>query len=275
MDAIQKSLWFVETHLAEPFGLDEVAAAAGLSPHYLVRAFGAATGRSVMRYVRGRRLTEAARALAAGAPDILTVALDAGYGSHEAFTRAFRDQFGLTPESARERGCVGALALVEPMRLSADPLPLPEPRIVAAGPILLAGVLEHYRDDALAGIPTQWRRFSPWFGQIPAQRRDVSYGVVCNADDLGTIDYLTAAEVTDFADTPAELMRLRLPRQPYAVFAHGGHVTEIMGLWRAIWGEWVPRSGRALADAPFFEFYPEAFDPDTGLGGFELWMPLA
>jgi len=44
---------------------------------------------SVMRYVRGRQLTEAARCLASGAPDILAIALEAGYGSHEAFTRAF------------------------------------------------------------------------------------------------------------------------------------------------------------------------------------------
>jgi transcriptional regulator GlxA family with amidase domain len=41
-------------------------------------AFGAATGRSIMRYVRGRRLTEAARSLADGAPDILAVALCVG-----------------------------------------------------------------------------------------------------------------------------------------------------------------------------------------------------
>ena len=67
----------------------------------MAHAFGRATGWSVMRYVRGRRLSEAARTLAAGATDILAVALDAGYGSHEAFTRAFRDQFGRTPESVR------------------------------------------------------------------------------------------------------------------------------------------------------------------------------
>ena len=57
-----------------------------------------------MRYVRGRRLTEAAKALSNGAPDILSVALDAGYGSHEAFTRAFRDEFGVTPETIRAQG---------------------------------------------------------------------------------------------------------------------------------------------------------------------------
>jgi AraC family transcriptional regulator len=94
MNPAQKALWFIESHLADPLTLDEVAAVAGVSRFHLVRAFAAATGFSVMRYVRARRLSEAARALANGAPDILTVALDADYGSHEAFTRAFRDHFG-------------------------------------------------------------------------------------------------------------------------------------------------------------------------------------
>ena len=83
--------------------LADIADASGVSRYQLLRAFGSATGHSVTRDARGRRLSEAARLLAVGAPDILTVALDAGYGSHEAFTRAFRDQFGLTPQAARQR----------------------------------------------------------------------------------------------------------------------------------------------------------------------------
>ena len=50
---------------------------------------------SPMAYVRARRLSDAARALIAGAPDILRLALDSGYASHEAFSRAFKSQFGL------------------------------------------------------------------------------------------------------------------------------------------------------------------------------------
>jgi len=88
-----------------------------VSRFYMVRAFGIATGTLVMRYVRGRRSSEAARALANGAPDILTVALDAGYGSHEAFTRAFRDQFGLTPETLRARHSLATIDLVEPLKM--------------------------------------------------------------------------------------------------------------------------------------------------------------
>src|SRR6185437_2247338 len=97
MYPVERALWFIENRLSGDISLQAIAASAGVSSHHLARAFGAATGQSLMRYARGRRLSEAARSLAAGASDILAVALDTGYGSHEAFTRAFREQFGVTP----------------------------------------------------------------------------------------------------------------------------------------------------------------------------------
>jgi len=68
-------------------------------------------------YLRARRLTEAARTLAAGAPDILAVALDAGFGSDEAFTRAVGHQFGITPELLRGRRSLDQLSLMEPLSM--------------------------------------------------------------------------------------------------------------------------------------------------------------
>src|SRR5467141_1294453 len=115
MNPAQKALWFIESHLADALTLDEIAAIGGVSRFHMVRAFAAATGLSVMRYVRARRLTEAARALAGGAPDILKLALEADYGSHEAFTRAFRDHFGVTPEAVRASTCLDRLKLQEPI----------------------------------------------------------------------------------------------------------------------------------------------------------------
>jgi AraC family transcriptional regulator len=276
MNPVQKAIWFVEGHLDQEIGLDDIAEVAGLSRFHLVRAFGAATGRSVMRYVRGRRLSEAARGLADGAPDILAVALDAGYGSHEAFTRAFRDQFGATPEQVRQGGCARHLQLVEPMRLDTKLAErLPAPRIEHRPTLLLAGLTEHYTDETSAGIPNQWQRFAPWIGNVPGgTSRPVAYGVVCNADDGGAFDYMSAVEVGDFAAVPPELSRLRLAAQRYAVFANPGHVTQIRPTCHHAWGEWLPASGETAADAPFVEFYPEAFDPMTGQGGFEMWLPL-
>ena len=104
MNPVKKALWFIESHYSRELTLDDIASGGCVSRYHLSRAFEAATGRPVMRYVRARRLTEAARRLTGGAPDILAVALEAGYGSHEAFTRAFREQFGLTPRGA---ACAG------------------------------------------------------------------------------------------------------------------------------------------------------------------------
>src|SRR5262249_9179017 len=109
MDPVGKALWFIESHYADDISLESIAAISGVTRYHLSPAFGYATGHSIMRYVRARRLSEAARTLVDGAPDILTVALDAGYGSHEAFTRAFRDQFGLTPETIRSQGHLDAI----------------------------------------------------------------------------------------------------------------------------------------------------------------------
>ena len=117
MNPAQKALWYVESHLASALTLDEVAAIAGVSRFHIVRAFAAATGLSLIRYVRARRLSEAARALARGAPDILGVALEADYGSHEAFTRAFREHFGITPESVRGSAKFDTLQLQEPITM--------------------------------------------------------------------------------------------------------------------------------------------------------------
>src|ERR1051325_9268095 len=143
MNPAQKALWYIESHLASALTLDEVAAIAGVSRFHLVRAFAAATGLSVMRYVRARRLTEAARALANGAPDILAVALDAEYGSHEAFTRAFRDHFGVTPEAVRDSAQLDMFELLEPIAMDSTIIDnLQPPRFETGKPLLVAGIGE-------------------------------------------------------------------------------------------------------------------------------------
>src|SRR5712671_2886810 len=154
MNPAQKALWYIESHLATVLTLDEISSIAGVSRFHLVRAFAAATGFSVMRYVRTRRLTEAARALAAGAPDILALALDADYGSHEAFTRAFRDHFGVTPETVRAATCLDHLKLQEPILMDSTLTDkLQAPRFQTSKPLLVAGLGERYSCESSAAIP--------------------------------------------------------------------------------------------------------------------------
>jgi AraC family transcriptional regulator len=276
MNPANKALWYIESHLARPLTLDEIAGVSGVSRFHLVRAFGAATGLPVMRYVRARRLTKAARALAAGAPDILNLALDADYGSHEAFTRAFRDHFGVTPEAVRSATCLDHLWLQEPILMDSTALDhLKPPRFETGKAMLVAGIgdrIDHQNNGA--GIPGQWQRFNQKRGDVPNRVGNLSYGVCCNGDDSGNFDYIAGVEVSDFSDLPREFARVRIPEQKYAVFTHDEHISTIRRTVNTIWNHWLPVSGFKAADAPNFERYDEKFDPLTGNGGLEIWIPV-
>jgi AraC family transcriptional regulator len=274
MNPVGKALWYIESHFAQEIDLDEIAATAGVSRFHLCRAFGEATGRSVMQYVRARRLSEAARALSAGAADILSVALDWGYGSHEAFTRAFRDQFGVTPESVRAQRHLANLSLTDPIKMDETLLTsLAPPRFENGRALLIAGLGARYSGESSKAIPAQWQRFGPHIGYIPGQVGCVTYGVCCNSDDDGNFDYISGVAVSSFSDLPADLVRIRIPERRYAVFTHRDHVSTIRRTWNTIWSKWLPESGHQVADAPDFERY-ENFDPEKGTGIIEIWIPL-
>jgi len=275
MNPSGKALWFIESHFAEELTLDDIANCGCVSRFHLARAFEAATGVPVMRYVRARRLSEAARRLADGAPDILTVAIDAGYGSHEAFTRAFREQFGLTPEALRARGDLDNLVIVEPIRMDETLFAnLEPPRFEDGKPFFVAGLSERYTCESSAAIPSRWQRFNEYFGKVPGQVGNVAYGVCYNADDAGNMDYLCGVEVSDFCALRSEFSRLRIAAQRYAVFSHREHVSTVRRTWNTIWNTWLPASGHIPVDAPNFERYDEKFDPVSGMGGLEIWLPL-
>src|SRR3984893_9421073 len=275
MNPAQETLWFIESHLADQLTLDGIAAISGISRFHLVRAFAAATGLSVMRYVRARRLSEAARALASGAPDILSLALEADYGSHEAFTRAFRDHFGMTPEAVRAATCLNQPKLQEPVLMDSSLTDkIQPPRFETSKPLLIAGLGERYTWEAGAAIPGQWQRFHPSVQNFPGRIGKVAYGVCCNGDDAGNYDYIAGVEVADFSDLPREFSRVRIPEQKYAVFSHSEHISSIRRTVNTIWNHWLPASGMKAADAPNFERYDERFDPLTGDGGLEIWIPV-
>jgi AraC family transcriptional regulator len=275
MNLVSRALWFIESHFAEEISLREIAAAGDVSRFHMSRAFGLATGRSVMRYVRGRRLTEAARSLSRGAPDILSVALEAGYGSHEAFTRAFRDQFGVTPEAVRLRGDVVNLELVEPINMSeTNSADLEEPRREASGSLLIAGSCVRYHNETIAGIPMQWQRFVPHIAAISGRVGGKAYGVCYDPDGSGEFNYVCGVEVSSLSGLDPDLSGVRIPPRDYLVFRHRGHVSGIHATWQAIMGGWLPASGLKLADAPSFECYLEDFDGVAGIGGVEIWIPI-
>jgi AraC family transcriptional regulator len=123
-------------------------------------------------------------------------------------------------------------------------------------------------------IPNQWQRFHQKVADVPARVGKVAYGVCTNGDDAGNFDYIAGVEVSDFSDLPREFASVRIGEQRYAVFTHRDHVSTIRRTINTIWNSWLPASNLKAADAPTFERYDEKFDPLTGNGGFEIWVPV-
>jgi AraC family transcriptional regulator len=109
---------YIHEHLHEPLDRETLAAVAGFSIPHFHRVFTAQVGESVAGYVRRLRLERAGRKLRMGAVDITEVALAAGYDSHAAFSKAFRQQFCLSPSEFRQLGCTAATQLLTEYRLS-------------------------------------------------------------------------------------------------------------------------------------------------------------
>lgn len=148
------------------------------------------------------------------------------------------------------------------------------PRFENSRELFIAGFNESYTAETRMNIPLQWKQFEYVIDSIPKRTNKTAYGVCWN-EKLGCrFDYLTGVEVSGVGTLPPEYTYVHIPAQPYAVFNHRGHVTAITETIDAIWRQWLPQSGYKIADAPMFELYTETFNPKTGTGGVEIWLPV-
>ena len=278
MSVVLKTVWFIETRFRDAdLSLEAMAEHAGVSRSHLSRIFPVATGHQLSSYIRGRRLTEAARELADGAPDILNVALDAGYGSHEAFTRAFRDQFGLTPDDVRRKRSLDTLDLVEPLRMdSPDKVTLAPPVIEDRTALRIAGLNDHITWKTMDTIPHIWGRFGPFIPELenagPAPAFGVNGPMPEGSDGF---DYFAGAPLARGKELIPGLTEMMIPAGHYARYTHEGHISKIRATCADLF-EALPALGRETDHRwfSFIEYYGPDFEPSTGLGTVELWVKL-
>lgn len=99
--ALLSTLLYIQTHLEQDLRLDALADRAGFSPYHFHRVFRETLGEPVKEHVRRLRVERAAYRLKISEESILRIALEAGFKTHESFTRAFQRQFGMTPSEYR------------------------------------------------------------------------------------------------------------------------------------------------------------------------------
>lgn len=158
------------------------------------------------------------------------------------------------------------------------PVQLKAPRLENGKALLVAGLSEHYTSETMKNMPELWRRFAPHIGKVSGQVGRVAYGLCFNADSADSVDYLAGVEISHASGLPDEFSFATIPAQKYAVFSHREHVSKLYETLDAI-DKWLPGSGlkvsRGAGETPsFFERYSEEFNPQTGMGGMEVWIPI-
>lgn len=262
IDDIQRGIDFIEANLDEPLDLRDVSQAARFSHAHYQRMFKALTGETLQSYVRSRRMAGALERLATTDLRILDIALSAGFESQEAFARAFRRSFGMTPSEYRSIGARN----VFPRKLRIDQEYLHnvgelllEPEIEERTQMTVAGLCTTYlgpgseKNRLGADLEGLWDEFLTAVPSVPSMTPMPLFGVITATPNDERLDYLAAGEVTG----PAvhSLVSRTVPAGKYAVFTHRGFARQIDKTVDYIYGTWLMKPTYRHTCGPDIEIY--------------------
>jgi AraC family transcriptional regulator len=279
-----RAIAYIEARLFEAVSLAGAAAQAGCSAPYFSRLFRALTGEPFGAYLRRRRMTVAAERIQAEGAQLRLVdlALQCGYDSQEAFTRAFKRTFGRPPGAFRAEPQQWSKAFRQP--IDAAELAhlrerlVTEPAIEELAATTVVGIRERIDEDSTDRIPAIWGRFRELVPRIPHASSDSCLGISTNPDPIaGSFDYVAGLAVTRVGRLPAGAVAEVLPEGTYATFKHivqepPLHV-ELAPTYRWIFGTWLPSSRWEYGPGADFERYPPDFVPAPG-ATLEICLPV-
>jgi AraC family transcriptional regulator len=265
---------FIEANLRNPLNVEEIASqSAYYSLYHYVRLFRILTGETPGSYLRKRRLAEAARELVESRKTILEIALDYQFQSHEAFTRSFKQHFGVAPnEQRRSRQFLHLTSWAAVWDEGISKPACEPPLIIQKDALLLAGVAYH-GDNSDGKLAHLWQAFSTNIDRIPRRvSPQQTYGLWLYPDEFKTsrdFDYLAALEVQSLSDIPEGMAGRRVAPKTYVLFEHHGPIQIIRQTYIYAYGDWLPSSGYQLDGQFDLEYYDERFigpaDPNSVL----------
>jgi AraC family transcriptional regulator len=270
---------------ADPAELDVAAFARdhGTTEYHLRRMFSTLAGMPLSDYIRRRRMTLAGAELAAGAPNVLDVAVRHGYGSIEAFGRAFRAVHGIGPTDARRDGGPLRTQPTLRFRLSVEgSIPMDVtitalPELVLIGhaaqvPLIHEGVNPHIQEHIAALAPEEHARLKALSDAEPRGILAVTDDVAPDAPEGTTLTYLHGVAVQPGTPVPDGLDVIRVDAGSWAVFSADGPFPEtLQSLWAATAAEWFPSNPWRLRPAPSIVRYLEFTGTHASC---ELWLAV-
>ena len=281
MQRFFKSIDFIEQHLYDKISVHEVAAASHYSTYHFSRIFKALVGDTPKEYLRKRRLTVATKRLLSEDIGILALALECQFDSQEAFTRAFKGLFNITPAQYRKQN--DPLRLLYKDQFSPHMLHVlqnelsMEPQIITRPAMKLVGIAQQY-DSSDLSLPRLWSAFRPYRDKIKNRIGDESFGIYESYEEDGDevkFSYVCSAPVANFDDIPEGMTARELPEQMYAKFIHKGPISNLDQTLKYIWGSWLPKSDYDYVEKPDFELYPPGYNVADPKSEMALHIPIA
>ncbi|KOT33009.1 AraC family transcriptional regulator [Streptomyces rimosus subsp. rimosus] len=282
MERLNEALEHIESHLDRQIEVSRLARIAMTSEYHFRRMFSALAGVSLSEYIRRRRLTVAGAEVLAGERTLLEIAVRYGYGSGEAFARAFRAVHGVGPGEARRTGAALHSQPRMSFRLIIEGSSSMRYRVVekeqfhvigkkARVPLVHQGVNPAIA-DFIRGIGQET------LDRITALSDQQPEGLVAVCDDLdpsraeGTeLDYYHG--VVSQLPAPDDLDTLVVPAGTWAVFENSGPFPEALQfLWRDVFTQWFPSNPYQSRPGP--EILRTRLSQDSSQADAELWIPV-
>ena len=274
----------VDANLDDDIDIAALAARHGTTEYHVRRMFSALAGMPLSEYSRRRRMTVAA-ADVVGDDDLLTIAVRYGYGSTEAFNRAFRSVHGVSPADVRRHG--GPLRTQPQLRfrltvegstpMDARILDRPAFRLVgraARVPLIFEGVNPHIQAHIASLAPEEHGRLKALSATEPRGLLQVSADVDPDYAEGSELTYLHGVAVDAHTDIPDDLDTIDVAAGAWAVFRTSGpHPAALQSTWAATATDWFPSNPWRLRPGPSIVAVLERAD-DFSTATCELWLPV-
>lgn len=289
--AYEESILRVQMHmqktLDDPFDANEIASVAGFSRFHLSRLFSAMTGESLLEYRRRLLLERAAHSLLYKVRSVTELAFEAGYETPETFTRAFSKLYGVPPGEYRRKLRAAMKHRLEMIQVRSKLFTLSlsideggrknmEVKIEKHDPLKVAFIRHTGAYDTcgeawgkLCGAPEVASKLGP----------DTLALSLCYDDpDVTEPDKIRmdVCVTVDDGFVPGNGIEVQtIPGGEFAVVVYNGAYSGLHDAYRAIYGEWMPKSGREFGDSYSMEIYrtdPEKTPPEESIT--EIRIPL-
>ncbi|MEO3781993.1 AraC family transcriptional regulator [Actinocorallia sp. B10E7] len=282
LERLNQAMEYIERHLDREIEMVELTRIALTSEYHFRRLFSALAGMPLSEYVRRRRLTLAGAEVLAGERTLLEIAVRYGYGSGEAFARAFRAVHGVGPGAARRNGAVLNSQPRMSFRLIVEGSSSMRYRVVDKEEFRLVGrkarvpLVHEGMNPAivefLRGIPEETRqRLAALSDQEPGGLLNVSAGLGENREEGAELDYYCG--VVTGAETPEDMDELVVPAGTWAVFENSGEFPlSVQYLWRDVFTQWFPSNPYRSRPGP--EMLQTVLSEDGTRADSQLWIPV-